>query len=369
MKGFLILSVIFLFSFASVYCQIATQPSDTTICNGDTAIFNISVNGASLSYQWEESIDNGSSWDTLYNGLSYSGVNSDSFSILATTHFYNGNKYRCLVDTNGAQFEISDTATLYIDSLPTAYAGSDQSLCAYDNLLVNDAYNTSSSIIWTHTGIGTLTGTTTISPAYTPDSTESNNIYLILSVTSNNSCGLAMVVDSMRLTIDTIPNAYAGPNDTICASSSFISVQSSGLFSSLFWSASCCGTLQNDSTLNPTFVPDSGQSGIKTLIMTTTCRFDTVRDTMQLTLDTLPTSYAGPNDTTCTATSFFLDQSSGIYSSVLWSASCCGTLLNDSTLNPTLLPDSGQIGNLFLIMTTYCRSDSIKDTMQLTVDT
>src|SRR4030042_1923399 len=54
------------------------QPVDKTICSGENAEFYISATGTSLSYQWQESSDNGTSWYNIFDGSSapgYSGCN------------------------------------------------------------------------------------------------------------------------------------------------------------------------------------------------------------------------------------------------------------------------------------------------------
>lgn len=86
----------------------------------DTVVIPVGLTGsAPISFQWQESTDNGLTWMNLSNGGSnptYSGVNEDSLRLGNTPYSLDGTQYRCLLsnfcssDTTGAiVFNIGDS--------------------------------------------------------------------------------------------------------------------------------------------------------------------------------------------------------------------------------------------------------------------
>ncbi|MBK7039281.1 MAG: tandem-95 repeat protein [Bacteroidetes bacterium] len=118
---------------------IGTQPVNQTVLVGTTAIFNTSVTALSTStfisgapnynippatnttsdlvYQWQLSIDNGSTWSNLSNGGQYSGVNTNQLMIQNVLSNQEGYQYRvvishlmlvCPVETFGAELIVNE---------------------------------------------------------------------------------------------------------------------------------------------------------------------------------------------------------------------------------------------------------------------
>ena len=90
--------------------SVVTSPVSTTVDDGDTASFSVSVAGTdSYSYQWQVSTNGGSSWSNL------SGETGTGYSVTATpTH--NGYKYRVISSITGDSVT-SSVATLTVNSL------------------------------------------------------------------------------------------------------------------------------------------------------------------------------------------------------------------------------------------------------------
>lgn len=91
----------------------STPPADVTVCLGATASFSVVTSTTPLSYQWQISMDGGSSWSDVGNGSTYSGAASATLSITGTTALFNGYKYRC-VATDGTGSYTSPAATLTV---------------------------------------------------------------------------------------------------------------------------------------------------------------------------------------------------------------------------------------------------------------
>lgn len=95
---------------------ISQQPQSTTVTEGQTASFTVEANGDNLSYQWQQSADNGQSWTDI------DGATNDTYSIEATITSMSGYQYRCVVTSASGVSVTSAAATLTVnDPAPTTY--------------------------------------------------------------------------------------------------------------------------------------------------------------------------------------------------------------------------------------------------------
>ena len=93
---------------------ITTQPQDVEVKENETATFNVKVTGTEpLSYQWQQSTDNGQSWTDI------TGETNATYTIATTTMDMSGTQYRCVVK-NSIDEVTSDAATLTVS--PKQYA-------------------------------------------------------------------------------------------------------------------------------------------------------------------------------------------------------------------------------------------------------
>ena len=100
---------------SSLSISITEQPSDQSVqlnvdsTAGPTAIFSVSaISRAQISYQWQQSIDNGVSFSNI------SGENSPSLAISDITLDDNNSKYRVVLTSPGLQTVTSSIATLKV---------------------------------------------------------------------------------------------------------------------------------------------------------------------------------------------------------------------------------------------------------------
>jgi len=77
---------------------ITNQSGDRNITYGESAVFSISSNTTSVSYQWEVSEDNGNTWNPL------AGEESSTLSFTHPSVSMSGNRYRCVVSTTDCGF-------------------------------------------------------------------------------------------------------------------------------------------------------------------------------------------------------------------------------------------------------------------------
>ena len=90
---------------------ITTPPTNQSVTVGQTASFTVEANGDSLSYQWQQSADNGTNWNNI------SGATSNSYTTDAATLEMNNYQYQCVV-SNSAGSVTSSAATLTVTALP-----------------------------------------------------------------------------------------------------------------------------------------------------------------------------------------------------------------------------------------------------------
>ena len=93
--------------------NITEQPQDTTLVSGQSCDFSVTASvgesqeTASLTYQWQQSTDNGSTWNNITDAT------SETYNIQSANINMNGYQYRCVVTAGGVSV-ISNPATLTV---------------------------------------------------------------------------------------------------------------------------------------------------------------------------------------------------------------------------------------------------------------
>ena len=92
---------------------ITTQPSNSVSLVNTNASFTVAATGSGLTYQWQESTNNGTTW------INISGATSATYTAVAVTNAMNGNLYQCIISgaapctsvtSNAVSLTISTTA-------------------------------------------------------------------------------------------------------------------------------------------------------------------------------------------------------------------------------------------------------------------
>lgn len=109
----------------SVPVSITTQPASVAVCHGVNHTFTIATSGTVSSYQWQISIDGGTTWANL------SGATTTSFAITAAVA-QNGYRFRCVVtgscgpvNSNAAVLTVNPLPEFTINGLPATVCISD----------------------------------------------------------------------------------------------------------------------------------------------------------------------------------------------------------------------------------------------------
>jgi gliding motility-associated-like protein len=252
----------------------------------------------------------------------------------------------------------SDNMTLILSKEAIANAGPDQSTCeGASYMIIGASAQNYTSLLWTDNGMGTLTGSNTLTPIYTPAAGETGQVTLTLTVTPLAPC--SAVTDQMILTISKSATANAGPDTTICAGNPFTLTGASATnYQSVTWTTSGTGTFNNPHAVNPVYTPSQADIINGTVVLT--MNIDPIVPCiaasahMTLTLTGTPVADAGPDGSTCAGVPYIIKGATALnYSSILWTTTGTGTLTGPTTLTPTYTPSPGESGTIILTITIH----------------
>jgi PKD repeat protein len=151
--------------------------------------------------------------------------------------------------------------TLTITPLVTVDAGSNLQICQGSN--INFATQTTlalatnfTSVLWTHTGAGSLFNTSTLTPTYFASPTETGNVTFTLRAFSIGSC--VSVTDVTTLNIVPAPLTNAGGDAEVCEGSPTFNfgaraIPASSANGTILWTHNGAGTLSNNALINPVY--------------------------------------------------------------------------------------------------------------------
>lgn len=165
-----------------------------------------------------------------------------------------------------------DTYVIVVDPLPVATAGGSATICENATHTVVGAASANGTILWTHNGVGTLTGATTLTPTYTAAAGDAGQaVTLTMTVSSNNTCTPATATATYTVNVDQLPAASAGGTQTICSLASATVSGASAARGSILWTHNGSGTISGATTLTPTYTAGAADAGTTvTLTMTVT---------------------------------------------------------------------------------------------------
>jgi hypothetical protein len=99
--------------------SITTQPSDLTLCEGESGSFNVATSASSPTYQWGYATSpTPASWIDIPEGVGISGSQTAELDLVNIPVVYNGFFVSCLITANGCESR-SSTVLLTVNPLPT----------------------------------------------------------------------------------------------------------------------------------------------------------------------------------------------------------------------------------------------------------
>lgn len=197
---------------------ITTQPvAGTTICAAQNTAYSVVANGTALTYQWQLSTDNGTTWNNITNGGVYTGATSATLNITAATVAMNTYRYRCVVSGTCAP-AVNSTASLLTVYTPVSVttAPANATICATGTTsFTTVAAGTSPTLQWQESTNGGTTwaninnggvygGATTATLTLTGVTPAMNGYLYRTTVTGSAPCG-AISSSSASLTVSAQP--------------------------------------------------------------------------------------------------------------------------------------------------------------------
>jgi PKD repeat protein len=345
--------------------------NDTSVCYG----YSINLTGSATSYSTVQWISRGDGIFTASDSLEtgYIPGNQDLLAGSVWLIFSVTGTDTC------AYYVVKDSLLLTIDPLPVVNAGSDQATCDTTPADITGNAQYYSTVLWTTSGDGQFTPTNQPITTYAPGLQDVQNGVVTLTLTAyGNLACTDTVFDSMILSIDPMPIANAGPDDTICENDSYTLNGSLSNSNSSLWSTLGSGSFNDPTFLNATYTPSPSDvaAGSVELILTAngvqTCSAVSALDTMILFFGLIPVIDAGPDTTICANQSYTLSQATAQYeTSVLWSTVGDGQFSDPDSLNPTYAPGVADTANGFVLLVLqatgsgHCSNETITDTMIL----
>jgi hypothetical protein len=281
------------------------SPLDQTICEGQNVSFTASTAGtAPVSFQWKKQVSPGV-WTDVINGGSISGATTPTLTFTAATpsdageyevqvefpitqpNDNGGNPSNCIYTTNIKR-------KLTIDGIPTASAGGSQTICSNGTATVSGATATNGTILWTHNGLGSISGATTLTPTYTAAAGDAGNaVLLTMTVSVVNVCAIQTATATYTVNVDRLPTATAGGSQTICYNGSGTVSGASASDGTVLWTHNGSGSISGANTLTPTYTAgptDAGNSVIMTMTVTSnnTCAPQTATAIYTFTVNPAP---------------------------------------------------------------------------------
>lgn len=291
--------------------------SNTGVCLGNSiSITNTSTTSNGAINNWLWNFGDGSTSNSFEPTHTYLNPGTFTITLIGTT-------------SHGCSDTISQTVTIY--ALPTANAGSDQSICLGSSATLTASGGT--SYVWSPGGA--TTASITVSPTVT-------TTYAVLVTDSNGCTG----TDSVRVTIKSLPVANAGIDQSVCNGTSATLTATGGV--SYLWTPG--GATTASITVNPTattlyIVTVTGANGC------------TATDTVKVTILPLPVANAGPDKTICNGLTTTLTASGG--TTYLWSPS--GATTATIYVNPT-------VNTSYSVLVTNANGCKNRDTVNVIVN-
>jgi gliding motility-associated-like protein len=308
-----------------------TASANTPICAGSTLNLSAS-NIAGATYSWTGP----NSFSSSLQNPSIPGVttlDAGTYSVVATV--------------NGCPGP-AGTVTVVVNTTAVVSAGSNQTVCANNNVVTLNGSSSTGSGTWTTSGTGTFSpNANTLNATYTPSAGDISAGTVTLTLTSTNNGGCIAVTDQLTITITPAPTANAGPDVSVCSNNGNVQLNGSFTVSSgISWSTSGTGTFNpNNTVTNPIYIPSPGDTtaGSVTIVLTTTGNGNclAVTDTMIITYTNAPLVSAGNNANVCLSSPNYTLSGFSNTGSGTWTTSGTGTFSpNANTPNATYIPST-----------------------------
>ncbi|MBO9681086.1 MAG: PKD domain-containing protein [Flavisolibacter sp.] len=196
--------------------SITAQPAPVTVCQGSNAAFYTNATGTAISFQWEESSDDGATWTALQ------GQTKATLNLSNVSYAMNNHRFRAVVSGTCAPAVTSNAVVLTVNAV-AAITSQPQSkvVCAGSNVDFTIAANNNGlDYQWqvsTNNGISFSNINGATEALYSVNTTAAMNGYVYRAVVTGQ-CGAPAVSETAVLTVNTPPSISVQPVDkSVCA--------------------------------------------------------------------------------------------------------------------------------------------------------
>lgn len=349
--------------------------NDINICESNTNINLLgAIGGAATS----------ATWSTLGSGT-FNNINNLNAIYTASAADRTAGFVNLVLTTNdptGPCLPTQDTVKIIFDQAATTNAGLDQVICSNGSINVSATIGGSAIFgSWTSSTNPNFVSYNN-STSYTPNSAEFTNGKVVLTFTTNDPTGACEAAsDSLEITINPIPVANAGTDQTICSNTNTITLSGliGGSASSSYWKTTGTGTFNDSSLLGAIYTPSAADkaSGSTKLVLITNDPSGpcvAVNDTLQLIFKLQATANVGVDKTICAPDSVLLSVATNITGGTgSWTTTGTGFFSNNSSLSPSYFPSAADMatGSIKLAFSNYNATDvcaNVTDTLVLTIN-
>ena len=298
------------------YTQTANAGPDQTICQGGTVKLNTSYYSPTyydISWSTEEGLSENGNY----------GLNNDPYASPDVTTEY---IFTITNKSNGCSASDDVVVTVTNDIAPTAYAGSDRTICRYDTIEIGAEATSGYTYAWSPNWSSYITNSSTANPLAHPTSSRTFTVTV-----TDTGTGCTATDDAYIRVITYVP-ANAGTDAEICAdATNSISLGTSAYLNKAYSWLPTDG-LSDPTISNPTALPDVTTTYTLTVVDTTNgnnarC---TNSATVTIVVNEGPTVSAGPDITINGGDGSFIGAAANKNISYAWSPA---TGLNNSTLS------------------------------------
>ena len=316
----------------------------------------------------------GGIWSGGLGSFSPSNTALNTYYYPSPAEIQNGHLTLTLTSTgNGNCLAVSDQVDITFTEPPTVNAGEDQIKCSNNPAItLNGSVIGASGGTWSG-GLGIYSpNANTLNAVYYPTAQEiANGVTLTLTSTGNGNCNA--VSDQMSVTFTPAPIVDAGPDGSVCANNSNITLNGNvQIASGGVWSGGLGTFIPNNTTLNATYIPSASEiiagQVILTLTSTGNGNCNAVSDQVKYTITPSPAVNAGSNQSACVNNpTVQLNGNVQNAGGGIWSGGSGVFNPSNTALNATYTPTPQEIanGSVTLILTSTQNGNcfAVKDSM------
>jgi len=175
---------------------ITSQPVSVTNSAGTSTTFEVAATGTALTYQWQLSVDGGTSFVDLLNNVYYAGATSNKLTVSNIALRMNGIRYRVKVSGTCNPFVMSDAALLtVINPLASFSVNTSEQCIAGNSFVFTNTSATNAGILSYSWTFGDSVGkATTKAPSYTYTKAGRYTVKLVVVTNTGDSDSTTAVV-------------------------------------------------------------------------------------------------------------------------------------------------------------------------------